>query len=478
MLKDLRIVSRPARHRPGMKDFFILILVYSYYNRSSNISNEFSIPQTVIADYFHCSRKTANQWYGKLRDLGYLKYAKRDNAGKSIYYKDKNGNKQPYTIPKYKKIRLGEPDEIKFLNVYTLDQQGLNQYMIDHVEIDVLGNIKTYKDTFNQFISFLTTRSQNKLFAEIDIEHLDGKELLEKLTKTDKKTLKKILKLHDKIEENKYYCDMKKTLDRDFPEFTCRYLEEGCLRLTHEICTTVNPEHTEKINENNYWRSSRARTDMLKSMLGTNMKDITEYDVNGSIYRLTYNLNHDTLLPFDYDIYEQIWNNCGFDIPWSGRNRETFRKAFKLVLMPIYMKPHAIGYTANQWEYIHKYYAGRPRKYQKLSKDEQIFYERFELFVNALNIDIKTFLTKVRESMYVTLNTKKFVKSDIFTLESNLHILIRRHLLDKGIKCVNVYDGFYVIKSQLSKDEFSEIYNICTATLKTNMKNGIGTRAI
>ncbi len=477
MLKDLRIVSRPARHRPGMKDFFILILVYSYYNRSS-ISNEFSIPQTVIADYFHCSRKTANQWYGKLRDLGFLKYAERENAGKSIYYKDRTGNKQSYTIPKYKKIRLGEPDEIKFLNVYVLDQKGLNQYMIDHVELDILGNISTYKDTFNQFISFLTARSENKHLAELDIENIDIKELPEHLTKEDKSEIKKILKLRDKIEENRYYCDIKKTLDKDFPEFTCRYLEEGCLRLTHEICTTVNPEHTEKINESNYWRSSRARTDMLKSMLQANMSNITEYDVNGSIYRLTYNLNHDKLLPFDYDIYEQIWNNCGFPIPWSGRNKEKFRKAFKLVLMPIYMKPHIIGYTASQWEYLNKYYAGHPRKYQKLSKTEQQFYERFELFITALNIDIKTFLTAVRSAMYVTLNTKKFIKSDIFTLESNLHILIRRQLLDKGIKCVNVYDGFYVVKNQLSKEEFINIYNECTEKLKENMKNGIGTRAI
>lgn len=478
MLKDLRIVARPARHRPGMKDFFILILVYSYYNKSSNINNEFSIPQTVIADYFHCSRKTANQWYGKLRDLGFLKYARRENAGKSVYYKDKNGTKQSYNIPKYKKIRVGEPDEIKFLNIYTLDQNGLNQYMIDHVELDIINNINQYKNVFNRFISFLTDRGQKKVFTDLDIEHLDEKELPEVLNKKDKRTIKKLLKLRDKINENRYYCDIKKTLDKDFPEFTCRYLEEGCLRLTHEICTTVNPEHTDKINENNYWRSSKARTDMLKSMLNVNMKDITEYDVNGSIYRLTYNLNHDKLLPFDTDIYEQIWNNCNFNLSWSDKNKEKFRKEFKLILMPIYMKPHSISYTANQWEYIHKYYAGHPRKYQKLNKVDRLMHERFELFTTALNIDVKTFLETVRNAMYITLNTKTFIKSDIFTLESNLHILIRRKLLDIGIKCVNVYDGFYVIKDQLTKLEFSKIYDICVQELKINMKNNIGTRAI
>lgn len=477
MLKDLKKVSRPARHRPGMQDFFILILAYSYYNRSSNVSNEFSIPQTTLSDYFGCTVLTVKRWCAKLRDLGFLKYVERDNAGKSVYYKDRAGNKVPYTIPKYKKIRIGEPNEIKFLNVYSLDQKGLNQYMIDHVEIDVLNNITDYKGTFNDFISFLSNRSKKNDFTSLDLDNLD-KEFTETLSKEDKKTLQKVLKIHDKIEENRYYLDIKRTLDTDFPEFTCRYLEEGCLRLTHEICTTVNPEHTDKINESNYWRSSKARSDMLESMLSSNMKDITEYDVNGSIYRLTYNLNHDKLLPFDTDIYEQIWNNCGFPIPWSGRNREKFRKAFKLVLMPIYMKPHAIGYTASHWDYLNKYYAGHPRKYQKLNKEDQEIYERFELFTTSLNIDVKTFLEQVRDAMYLTLNTKTFIKSDIFTLESNLHILIRRKLLDKGIKCVNVYDGFYVVKSQLSKAEFSWIYDECVQELKTNMKNGIGTRAI
>lgn len=472
---DLKKVSRPTRTKPGMQEFFILILTYSYFNKSShNVKNEFSIPQTVIADYFRCTVLTVKRWCAKLREIGCFKYAERDNASKSVFYKDVNGNRQPYTIPKYKKIHCGKANEIKFLNVYVLDQKELNQYIIEHVGIDVLGNIDLYRDTFNTFITFLTVRVQKKdLIDTLDLDNIETNDII--LTKEEKRAVQKALNIHNKINENKYYLDIKHSLDNMFPEFKCKYLEEGCLRLTHEICSTVNPEHVEKINENNYWRSSHARIDMLQSILQTDIKNITEYDVNGSIYRLTYNINHDKFLPFSADIYKRILNNCNFKKTWPKDKHDSFRTAFKQILMPIYMKPYIIGYKASQWEYINKYYAGHPRKYQRLSKLEQEFYETYSIFVNALGISVKDFLEAVRSAMYATLNAKSFSGSNIFTIESNLHLLIRKKLLDKGIKCVNVYDGFYVVKSQISKAEFNKIYNESLVELKNNMKNHIGT---
>ena len=94
---------------------------------------------------------------------------------------------------------------------------------------------------------------------------------------------------------------------------------------------------------------------------------------------------------------------------------------------------------------------------------------------NAGLFSKEDFLEAVRSAMYATLNAKSFSGSNIFTIESNLHLLIRKKLLDKGIKCVNVYDGFYVVKSQISKAEFNKIYNESLVELKNNMKNHIGT---
>lgn len=469
MYKDLRKVDRPTRKKPGMQDFFILILVYSYYNRNShNVKNEFSIPQSVLADYYDCSVVTIKRWFQKLRDIDCIKYAERENAGRTAYYKEGN-TKKSYVIPKYKKIRCGELNDIKFLNIYILDQQKLNQYLLDNVDIDVLNYIDSYKHIFDNFITFLSNRNKYANFAEI----LQSDEVIEEVSIShNDKSLKRAFKIKKKISENQEYLNKKRLLDTIYPDFQCKYLEEGCLRLTHEICSTVNPEHLDKINDNNYWRSRDVRNNMLRNLL--NSDEFIEYDINGSIYRLTYNLYHNHILAYNEDIYELIWKNCSFYVEWPEDKRDEYRKAFKIILMPIYMREYTLGYRANQWEYINKYYAEHPRKYNRLSRQEKEFFETYKLFVDLLQLNLKDILLEIANSMHSTLNTTKFIGSDIFIHESNLHILIRGKLMQRGIKCVNVYDGFYVKKDDISKSQFQSIYNESLLELKSNLKNGIG----
>lgn len=481
MPKDLRKVNRPTRKKPGMREFFTLILVYSYYNKNKSANNEFSIPQSVIADYFDCSVVTVKRWFKKLRELGYLSYAKRENAGKTGYYKvveDGKVVKKSYIIPDYKKIKCGEKDEIKFVNVYVLDQIGLNDYFIDKIGIDIYGGMDLYKPVFDEFINFLSSRNKheelNELLASDDISDINDLHLDYELSKAEKKRIKRTIKINKKIEDNVYYLQKKHMLEDEFPEFKCKYLEEGCLRLTHEVCNTINPEHTDKIDESNFWRSSHARINMLSNILDTT--NLVEYDVNGSIYRLTYNLYHDKILSYDTDIYELIWNNCNFDFSWNDSNRSIYRNAFKSILMPLYMKEYTITYRINQWEYINKYYDGHPRKYNRLSRQEKEFYETYKLFVEATGKSIREFLTEVVQALHKTLNTKKFIGSDIFIHESNLHILIREKLLNRGIKCANIYDGFYFINSTMTQQEFENIYDDCIVDMKYNLANNIGTK--
>lgn len=466
-MKDLRKVNRESRKTPGMREFFILILVYSYYNRSNSIKNEFSIPQTVLAEYYGCTTRTIKRWFGKLRELQFIEYAQRDNAGKQIYYK-KDGEKIPYTIPKYKKIKCGDIDEIKFLNVYHLNQTALNQYLKDRIDVDVLGNLEQYKPEFDRFIAFLSERNNQKDIIE-QLQEIDESQL----TKEHKKILAKNAHIQKKISENQEYLYKKWWLDKEFPEFQCKYLNENSLRLTHEICNTLNPEHTEKINEDNYWRSSHARTDMLQQMLHTT--DIVEYDVNGSIYRLSYNLYHNDIISSKIDIYELIWNKCNFGIDWTNKNRDKYRAKFKLILMPIYMRSRAIGYRSTRWEYIDKYYSKYPKKYAKLSREDKDLYETYKVFVEDLNMPVKKFQNIVKAAMADVLNTPKFVGPDIFIIESNLHILIREALLLKGIRCVNIYDGFYFEKGIITQDEFYQVYEDALKKLKDNLNNNIGT---
>lgn len=430
--------SKQVIHKKlGINDFFILILVYSYYNKKSNTKNEFSIPQSVLARYFDCSKRTIIRWFKKLHELKCIQYAKRDNAGKIQFYIIDN-QKHSYVIPQYKKIRCGKPDECKFLNVYQLNQQKLNQYLIDTIQTNVLDNIEAYYELFSLFISFLTNSKAETNIVEKKHKNIDSK-----------------------IQENQYFINKKKELDKFFPEFQCKYLEEGCLRLTHEICSTVNPEHVEKINETNYWRSSTIRQNMLTKLLDSDK--LAEYDINGSIYRLTYNLTHDTLLSNTVDIYKLIWNECKFSITLD---KEILRTSFKKILMPIYMKEHTLMYRACHWEYLDKYFAGHPIKYNKLHNDIKEFYELYKQFVDITGLSIKQFLVTVADAMHKVLNIEKFYGSDIFIYESNLHILIREYFMKQNIKCVNVYDGFYFVKSQVSKQDFYNAYTQSMLQLK------------
>ena len=470
MYKDLRIVKRESREKPGMREFFILILVYSYFNNRTNTENEFILPQSCIANYFKCSTKTVYRWYEKLRDLGFLTYAKRENAGKigqyAIIENDKKVIKS-YTIPKYKRIRRGQKTEIKFTNIYILQTKKLNEYLKTTINLDIMSNIKQYQYIFNDFIKYLSS------INNIGIEEVNNIESSASNIKLVSTTLtKKQQYILTKIDENKIYLDKKKQFDSLYPEFKCRYLEEGSLRLTSDICNTLNPEHIDKVNENNYWKSSQTRNNMLMKFFNTqSINDIIERDVNGSIYRLTYNLNHDTFLDISQDIYQLIWNNCNFDCNISvyKNNRDIFKK----ILMPIYMKESTIKYRASHWTYIDTYYSNKPRSYSKLSTDDRNFYEQYKIFIDSTKLTILEFLTRIKESMHKTLNTTKFIGSEIFIYESNLHILIREKFLNKGIECINVYDGFYFKKSKVSPNTFNIIYHEALTELKDNLRKSI-----
>ena len=362
-MNDLKIAKRSTRKDYKMRDFFILVLCYSVFDKRYNNSSEIVITRQPLADYFRCTVKTISNWTNKLRELGFLSYVERNNGGKTGYYNSINKDtgeviKKSYIIPKYKKIKVGNKDEIKFINIYNIDQIGLNEYLQETVWIDVLNNLDRYRKVFDDYIEFLKHRHDIIIEDEISSLSLSKDETKESkviLSKQAKKLLKKKEKLNKKYKENIYYVEKKTILDKLMPEFTCRYLKEGSLRLTHDICNTVNPEHTEKIDETKYWKNSHIRNDMLFKMFKT--ADIMEKDVNGSIYRLTYNLYHDTPLDINVDIYNLIWNNAFGHIKLPKKARNNFKK----ILMPLYMKEYLSGFKACNYTFIEKYYYGYPR---------------------------------------------------------------------------------------------------------------------
>lgn len=471
-MKDLKIPRLFRRTTKGMQDCFILVLVYSYLNTEYiDSENSFILPESLIAEMYNKSTRSVIRWFKKLRELGYLNYTKREDAGEVAHYSIKDKVTGEIVTKSYikgerkKKVVRDSKGNLKYcLNIYQLDQNGLNDYLIEHVNIDVLNNIEEYKHLYDEFMHFIKTRKEKMICEEIVSKK---KVKNSKITDKDRLRYKKLL---SKQTENALYIKKKNELDSLQPEFTCKYLDDGCFRLTHDICNTINPEHTEKINENNYWRSSDCRINMLRSILHTNKDNIVEYDVNGSIYRLTYNLYHDKPLSDDVDIYELIWNNCNFGIDFNSTH---LRNAFKSIIMPIYMKCSTISYKASQWEHIQNHMKYKDKNI--LSKVKYEFYSLYKSFVELTHKSIKSLLETIKNALFKTLNISKSLGADIFIHESNLHILIREKLLKRGIHSANVYDGFYFDKNTISEDEFYSIYREATIELKNNLSLGIGT---
>lgn len=468
-MKDLKIPKIETRKTKGMKDFFIFILVYSYYNTEYiDDNNSFILSETMIAEYYNKSVRSVNRWFKKLRDLGYLQYTKRDDAGEIGYYTIKEDGKlvtKSYTKGNNKKkvIRDKTGNLRGCLNIYQLDQKSLNTYLVTHINTNVLNNISQYKNEFDNYMSFITSRKDTQIKEEL--ENKVDKKVVNK-SKVNRKDKIRYNKLNKKLLENSVYIEKKKLEDSIQPEFACKYLDNGCFRLTHDICNTINPEHLDKINENNYWRSSDCRLNMLKGILHTSKSNIIEYDVNGSIYRLTYNLYHDEPLADNVDIYKLIWDNCGFDVSWRSSK---IRTAFKAILMPIYMKCSTINFKSRQWEFIDKH-----NNLNNISKIKREFYLLHKRLVDVTKISIKSLLETIKNALFKTLNINKSMGADVFIQESNLHILMREKFIERGIYSANVYDGFYFDKNDMTEKEFYAIYREATIELKNNLKLGIG----
>ncbi len=59
--------------------------------------------------------------------------------------------------------------------------------------------------------------------------------------------------------------------------------------------------------------------------------------------------------------------------------------------------------------------------------------------------------------------------SEIFLHESNIYIMAREELIKKGIECLQVYDAFFVRKSETSQEEVYSIIKECAQSYYQNV---------
>lgn len=332
-----------------------------------------------------------------------------------------------------RRVRKFDDEKIKFaINRYTLPisenddyysklQEFINEYMLWQ---------PTYDERIDFYYSYL---------AEVDkidhsVKNLEKEERAKKYF-TRYSWTKEIM---DRINENRPQ------------KLKSSYLSDGKLRENNFLCTTLNPEKEHEMRllatDLNY------RYNVLTDYFGT--EDFIECDTNASIYRLSYNLNHEKLLSHDIDIYQKFWQLAGFSIEMD----HTCREHLKVLCMPIFMSNGAKnGYNALL----------TLKDDMELSKSEH----NRKLILNQLSaklgLDARTILDRLTEAMYEFIGTDHFLESEIFIYESNLHLLILDECLKQNIQAINVYDGFYFKRSDMDQKKYSKMYDDCTKLLKT-----------
>ena len=398
-----------------IEDTLKFILVYSYFTDKKN--GEIALNQLAIATFLDLKRLAITRQFKTIKDMGFIKVTKKARFNTKWYS-----------------------------NLYYIDQEAINEYLIEKTGHDVINNISSEQDVYFNFLALA-----KKIHEEKVIEGLTEEEMTVYLEKVKKKRDREQEKIDRLKEQNWYYLKLLVLVNNPF--FPMKYLNENRKRLTNTLCITKNPENPGHENDT-------VRMNMLREFF--NSDKIVEFDTNASIYRLSYALGNNQLASHMNDMYELIYKECNFNHSWSKKMRQQFKK----LLMPIYMLEQTIGFKCME-------FAKHSRWTYFLNSEVEKQYNFYKYFVDTLNLDLKTILTTVRDAMHKVFNLDKFYQADIFIHESNLHIIMLNIFKDRGIKTINVYDGFYCEEGTMTQELYDEIYDEATNILLDNLSNGV-----
>lgn len=190
-----------------------------------------------------------------------------------------------------------------------------------------------------------------------------------------------------------------------------------------------------------------------------------EFDRRGSIYNITYSLNNKAFLSNDIDIYEKI-NNTTF------KSKEE-RNLYKLTQMNVYFSSvrRTIGFFQR---YLEQKAEGVPvpenkmkliEAWWKLCGGENVTWNKFLNNFRALYTKRKRAMRKFIGSEKPYIDTKSkysigYSPNDtdyIFMHESEIYLEFVTELRRKGLRVVQIYDGFYLEKGSISEEELSVI---------------------
>lgn len=371
-------------------------------------SQDLVINKSTLADYFEIDRRDV---------ANFLKQAELDG----LIAFDKNVRKVDDKTLEFAISRYILPEANDDSKYYSKLQEYINSYM------DWTPNYADRLDFYFDYISKVDNSSKS----------------ISKLAKEEK------AKAY--LEKNLWTVEIMEKINEKRPErLKSSYLAEGKLRENNYLCHTLNPEkeHQMKLlaTDLNY------RYNVLTEFFGT--EDFIECDTNASIYRLSYNLNHKELLSHDIDIYNEFWKLAGFKAEMTPK----FREHLKVLCMPIFMS------NATKNGYNATLVLKDPMTLSRSEDNRRLILKELS---EVLGLDARTILDNLAAAMYKFIGTDSFLQEEIFIYESNLHLIILDYCHDNDIQAINVYDGFYFKKEDMTQTKYHEIYDLATQKLKT-----------
>ena len=187
-----------------------------------------------------------------------------------------------------------------------------------------------------------------------------------------------------------------------------KYLTKIGFRASNMICS-----YKEHQNENPCYKG-KWRSEYLAEVYGS---EYSHYDFNASIWRLSYNLLHDEMLPESIDAYELAYTDK-FE---SKEERDLFKK----IAMRLYFG--GINQLGVQVENKFKEIAN------KLGEEYVYDHARAKCIQDVMSDQKLLAVEKIGG----------FFDSEIFLHESYIYLNIYKDIVDSGVRCTQIYDSFY-----------------------------------
>lgn len=385
----------------------------------------------------------------------------------------------------YKKVTIdSEYMPVCTMTVYLMDVEKAIKYLYEeyglHFKTD--GNLDVSQ--YNSFIYSITQYDLLKIRHLIKTKSLSSKlmtryEKVEaKLVAKEKQELGKILKeIVFAINASKNVLPIIDWANDFFGEdlVDIKYVQDGRTRFYNAVCGTRND-----ITDNAVSNRNSKRVFLLQQLLDTNSYLFDAFDVNGSIYRLSYAIGHyfnsymydnteDYVLPYDKDIYFEIYKACKYPGTYSSDTidettfKEKIRPIFKTLCMPIYMHEGCATERAIQFNNNVAIEYKNNMSLLFNSNTAMRNHANTKILLDIMGIDCTTLYILLRKGLHEFLELHTFERSKVFVYESILHLyMLHEFNVNLGIRTINAYDCFYFDKNaNMSDTLFNIVHERC-----------------